>query len=211
MTRERLDAALRQCPLVAILRGIRPDEIVAVADALVDLGYSMIEVPLNSPDPLDSLARIGGRYDPAILIGAGTVLSAVEVMQVQQAGGSLVVAPNANPRVIAEGAKRNMVVLPGFATPTEAFAAIEAGATGLKFFPAEAASPKALRAQRSVLPKDMPILVVGGIQPTDMADWSAAGADGFGLGSGLFAPGMTARDVAARAALYQKALRGEEP
>lgn len=206
MPRERLAAALDCCPLVAILRGIRPDEVVAVADALVELGFTLIEVPLNSPDPLVSISRIARRYDPSVLIGAGTVLSVEQLEQVEQAGGTLVVSPNTNPQVISEGAARKLVTLPGFATPTEAFAAIEAGATGLKLFPAEAASPKILRAQRAVLPKDIAVLVVGGVQPSDMASWAAVGADGFGLGSGLYRPGMNAREVVQQAADYQSAL-----
>lgn len=202
MPRETLALALQSCPLVAILRGIRPDEIVPIADTLVELGFTLIEVPLNSPDPFESIARIAKRYGGPVLVGAGTVLSVAEVALVEQAGGKLIVAPNSNPAVIAESARRRLVVLPGFATPSEAFSAIEGGATGLKLFPAEAASPMVLKAQKAVLPKEVPVLVVGGVQPADIADWIAAGAEGFGLGSGLYQPGFDPTDVAVRAAGY---------
>lgn len=202
MPTERLARALAACPLVAILRGIRPDEVVGVADVLVEAGFAIIEVPLNSPDPLESIGRIARRYGANIMIGAGTVLDAGEVDKVEQAGGTLVVSPNTNPPVIAACARRQMVSLPGFATPSEAFMAIEAGATGLKLFPAEAASPRVLKAHKAVLPKGLPVLAVGGIQPDGMGPWIAAGADGFGLGSGLYAPGMSPNEVSARAVHY---------
>ncbi|OYY72804.1 2-dehydro-3-deoxy-6-phosphogalactonate aldolase [Sphingomonas sp. 28-63-12] len=194
-----LAAAMTRCPLVAILRGVRPDEIVAIADVLVAAGFAMIEVPLNSPDPLVSIAEIAHRYPAPMLIGAGTVLTVAQVAAVQQAGGRLIVSPNVDTPVIAASVAAGMVSLPGYFTPSEAFAALGAGATGLKLFPAEATSPAVLRAQRAVLPKLTPIFVVGGIGPQSMAPWTVAGAQGFGLGSALYQPGMSPADVAARA------------
>lgn len=193
------DAAMAHCPLVAILRGIRPDEIVAVADALVEAGFSMIEVPLNSPDPLDSIARIAKRYPAPVLIGAGTVLTVAQVEAVGQAGGRLIVSPNSDTAVIAATASSRLVSLPGYFTPTEAFAALAAGASGLKLFPAEAASPDILRAQRAVLPPDIYVLVVGGIKPEDLEMWHRSGAQGFGLGSALYSKGADPVEVRRRA------------
>jgi len=200
------DTAFARCPLVAILRGVRPDEIDAIGDGLVEAGFTLIEVPLNSPDPLDSIARLAKRLDGRALIGAGTVLQASQVHDVRAAGGRIIVSPNANPAVITAAASAGLASLPGIATPTEAFAAIDAGATALKLFPAEAASPAVLKAMRAVLPKDMRMLPVGGISPDTMAPWLAAGADGFGLGSALYAIGRGADDVAARARDFVAAL-----
>ncbi|TVV71116.1 2-dehydro-3-deoxy-6-phosphogalactonate aldolase [Sphingomonas solaris] len=196
------DAAMARCPLVAILRGVRPDEIEAIGDVLVEAGFSMIEVPLNSPDPLASIARIAGRYGDSVLVGAGTVLQAEQVEAVRQAGGRLIVSPNTDTAVIRATAAAGMVSLPGYFTPSEAFAAIAAGATGLKLFPAEAASPAMVRAQRAVLPREAAILIVGGIKPDGMAEWRAAGANGFGLGSALYAAGLDAHDVRRRAEAF---------
>jgi len=190
---------MARCPLVAILRGVRPEEIEGIADALVEAGFSMIEVPLNSPDPLASIARIAGRYGDDVLIGAGTVLSTDQVEAVRGVGGRLIVSPNTNAAVIAASAAAGLVSLPGYATPSEAFAAIEAGASGLKLFPAEAASPAVLRAHRAVLPRDMAVLVVGGITPETMAPWLDSGAQGFGLGSALYKPGDAPAAVGERA------------
>lgn len=201
------DAAMAHCPLVAILRGIRPDEIVAVADALVEAGFSMIEVPLNSPDPLDSIARIARRYPAPVLVGAGTVLTVAQVEAVRQAGGRLIVSPNTDPAVIGATVASGLVSLPGYFTPTEAFAAVAAGASGLKLFPAEAASPDMLRAHRAVLPPDIHILVVGGIKPEDLERWHRGGAQGFGLGSALYAKGADPADVRRRATDFILAAR----
>jgi len=193
---ELLATAMRACPLVAILRGIKPDEIEAVADALVAAGFTMIEVPLNSPEPLVSIAKIAHRYGPEVLIGAGTVLTVADVETVADAGGRLIVSPNVNPAVIARSAALGLVSLPGYATPTEAFAALEAGAHGLKLFPAEAASPGVLKAQLAVIPRNVPVLAVGGVTPENLGDWMAAGAAGGGLGSALYKAGRSADDVA---------------
>lgn len=200
------DTAFARCPLVAILRGVRPDEIGAIGEGLVAAGFTLIEVPLNSPDPLDSIARLAKQLDGRAVVGAGTVLRASQVDDVRAAGGRIIVSPNANPAVIAAAASAGLASLPGIATPTEAFAALDAGATALKLFPAEAASPAVLKAMRAVLPKSVRILPVGGIAPDTMAPWRAAGADGFGLGSALYTVGRSADDVAARARDFVAAL-----
>jgi 2-dehydro-3-deoxyphosphogalactonate aldolase len=196
---QAFDDAFAKCPLIAILRGVKPDEVEAIGEALVEAGFTILEVPMNSPDPLDSIARLARRFEGRAIVGAGTVLRVEDVEAVGAAGGTLIIAPNANVRVIAAAADKGYVALPGIATPTEAFAALDAGAAALKLFPAEAASPAVLKAMRAILPKDTRVLPVGGIVPELMADWRKAGAAGFGLGSALFAPGMTAADVGARA------------
>jgi 2-dehydro-3-deoxyphosphogalactonate aldolase len=201
------DAAFARCPLVAILRGVRPDEVESIGEALVDAGFAIIEVPLNSPDPLDSIARLARALGGRAVVGAGTVLRVADVAAVEQAGGTLIISPNANTQVIAAAAARGLVSLPGIATPTEAFAALEAGATALKLFPAEAASPAVLKAMRAVLPRDARVLPVGGITPEGMTPWRTAGAAGFGLGSALYAPGLSAPEVATRARAFIAALQ----
>jgi len=205
---ERFHAHLEECPLVAILRGLTPDEAEAVGEALVEAGFRLIEVPLNSPRPLESIARLAARFGEVAMIGAGTVTTAAQVAEVRDAGGALIVSPHTDERVIAATAAAGLVSLPGFLTPSEAFAALRAGAHALKLFPAEVATPAVLKAQRAVLPRDVPILPVGGIDPERMAPWLAAGADGFGLGSALFRPGMTASEVSERARQFVAALAG---
>jgi 2-dehydro-3-deoxyphosphogalactonate aldolase len=200
------DAAFARCPLIAILRGVKPDEVEGIGDALVDAGFTLIEVPMNSPDPLDSIARLARRFEGPAVIGAGTVLTEGQVEQVRAVGGTMIISPNANTRVIAASAEAGMVSLPGVVTPTEAFAGIEAGATALKLFPAEGSSPVILKAMRAVLPKDMRLLPVGGIAPDTMGPWREAGAAGFGLGSALYKPGFTAAEVGARARAFVSAL-----
>lgn len=190
------------CPLVAIIRGVTPDEAVAVGEALYDAGIRVIEVPLNSPDPFASIARLARHFGATATVGAGTMLDPGDVARVGDAGGTLIVAPNANPAVIAATVAAGLVSAPGYFTPTEAFAALAAGAHVLKLFPAEAASPVVLKAQRAVLPKDVPVLPVGGITPESMAAWMAAGATGFGLGGGVFTPGMTPAEAGANARRY---------
>jgi 2-dehydro-3-deoxyphosphogalactonate aldolase len=199
---QAFDDAFAKCPLIAILRGVKPDEVEAIGEALVEAGFTILEVPMNSPDPLDSIARLARRFEGRAVVGAGTVLRVEDVEAVGAAGGTLIIAPNANVRVIAAAADKGYVALPGIATPTEAFAALDAGAAALKLFPAEAASPAVLRAMRAILPKDTRVLPVGGIVPELMADWRKAGAAGFGLGSALFALGMTAADVDVRARTF---------
>ncbi|WP_226015623.1 2-dehydro-3-deoxy-6-phosphogalactonate aldolase [Novosphingobium sp. FKTRR1] len=198
-----LAPAMKRCPLVAILRGVRPDEVEAIADAIIEAGFTMIEVPLNSPEPLESIARLAKRYGPQVLVGAGTVLSVADVAAVRDAGGRLIVSPNVNADVIR--ASSGLVSLPGFFTPTEAFAAIEAGATGLKLFPADGASPAYLKAQCAVLPKGLPLLAVGGVTPDNLEQWAAAGAHGAGLGSALYKAGQSAAQVGQQAQAFAKA------
>ena len=163
-------------------------------------------MPLNSPEPLKSIERLAGRLGERALVGAGTVLDPGQVNAVKSAGGRLIVSPNTNPDVIAATAAAGLVSCPGYFTPTEAFAAIAAGAHALKLFPAEAATPAVVKAQRAVLPREIPILVVGGVKPEQMGAWKAAGADGFGLGSGLFKPGNSAEQVLENASSYVAAL-----
>jgi 2-dehydro-3-deoxyphosphogalactonate aldolase len=203
---DEFNAAFARCPLIAILRGVRPEEAVAIGEALVDAGFSLIEAPLNSPDPLDSIARLAHALGDRAVIGAGTVLRATEVAAVQAAGGAMIVSPNTNLDVIAAAAGAGLVCVPGVATPSEAFAALDAGATALKLFPAEASSPAALKAMRAVLPRDVRVLPVGGITPDALAPWLKAGAAGFGLGSALYTPGMTHESVGARARSFIAAL-----
>lgn len=199
-------AHFAECPLIAIIRGVTPGDVVAVGDALVAAGIRIIEVPLNSLDPLVSIERLARHLGDAATVGAGTVLAAAAVAQVSDAGGALIVAPNTDPAVIAATVAAGLVSAPGYFTPTEAFAAIAAGAHVLKLFPAEAASPGVLKAHKAVLPKPIPVLPVGSITPDSMAAWRAAGAAGFGLGGGVFTPGMTAADVRAAALRYVAAL-----
>jgi 2-dehydro-3-deoxyphosphogalactonate aldolase len=201
------DAAFARLPLIAILRGVRPDEVVGVGEALVAAGFTIIEVPLNSPEPFDGIARLAEAVAGRAVVGAGTVLRVEDVARVEAAGGTLIISPNANTAVIAEAAGRGLVSLPGIATPTEAFAALEAGAAALKLFPAEAASPGVLKAMRAVLPKSARVLPVGGIAPDTMAPWLAAGAAGFGLGGALYAAGMSADEVSRRAANFVATLK----
>ena len=203
---ELFRSRLAECPLIAILRGLRPDEAEAIGDALYEGGIRIIEVPLNSPEPLDSIARLSARLGEKALIGAGTVLGVDDVGRVRAAGGRLIVSPSCNADVIAATAAAGLVSCPGFFTPTEAFVAHGAGAHALKLFPAEAATPAVLRSMRAVLPKDLPIIVVGSVTPESMAPWRTAGADGFGLGSGLFRPGQLPADTMDKARAYVAAL-----
>ncbi|WP_174503660.1 2-dehydro-3-deoxy-6-phosphogalactonate aldolase [Acidiphilium sp. C61] len=200
--KEHLDA----CPLVTILRGVAPDEVMALGEALVDAGLRIIEVPLNSPDPFESIARLARGLGTRALIGAGTVMTAEDVARLAGAGGQLMVTPHADPALVAEAKRRGLIALPGFFTPAEAFALIGAGADGLKLFPAEAASPAVLKALRAVLPPALPVLPVGGITPATLAPWREAGAGGFGIGSALYRPGDDAAAVRMKAAGFIAAL-----
>ena len=205
---ELFDDLFAQCPLVAILRGITPDEAEAVGDALYQGGIRIIEVPLNSPDPLDSIARLSAHLGDRALIGAGTVLRAEQVDQVRAAGGRLIVSPSTNPEVIVATVAAGMVSCPGYFTLTEAFLALDSGAHALKLFPAEAASPAVVKAQRAVLPSEANLLVFGGVRADAMQPWLAAGANGFGLGSGIYKPRQTAAETLVKARAYGAALTG---
>ena len=208
---EELKRRLAECPLVAIIRGVTPGEAEAIGEAIFAAGIRIIEVPLNSPDPLASIKRLAGRFGETALIGAGTVLDPADVARVAQAGGRIIVSPNNFPPVIEAAAAAGLVSLPGFFTPSEAFAALRAGATGLKLFPAEGTSPAVVKALRAVVPRQVPLLVVGGVGPGTMQPWTDAGADGFGLGSGLYRPGQPPEETAAKARAYVDATRGISP
>jgi 2-dehydro-3-deoxyphosphogalactonate aldolase len=204
---EKFSTATRELPLVAILRGLTPAEAADVGDAIVEPGFRLLEVPLNSPQPFASIALMRARF-PQALVGAGTVLDVQQVRDVHAAGGELIVSPNFNAEVIAEAVRLGMVCLPGVMTPTEAFGALAAGATGLKLFPAELASPAVVKALLAVLPRGTPLMPVGGITPANMAEWRAAGATGFGIGSALYKPGKQAPAVRADAARFIAAYTG---
>lgn len=200
--RELLHRYLDRCRLVAILRGVKPDEAEAIGGAVVEAGIRIIEVPLNSPDPLTSIERLAKRFGENVLVGAGTVLDPADVQRVRNVGGRIIVSPDTNVEVIAVAAAAGMVASPGYFTPSEGFAAIRAGATALKLFPAEGATPAVLKAQLAVLPKDIPILIVGGVKPDNMRPWIEAGAAGFGLGGGLYQGGQSAADTLSKAQAY---------
>jgi 2-dehydro-3-deoxyphosphogalactonate aldolase len=202
-----LRTALRTCPLIAILRGITPEDLPAATDALIAAGFAIIEVPLNSPRPLESLRYLAGRAGASLLVGAGTVLTAAEAEAVADAGVRLAIAPNFDAAVVAAAKRRGLLALPGVATPSEAFAALQAGADGLKLFPAELLPPKAVRAWRAVLPPATLLIPVGGITPENMGDYLAAGADGFGIGSALYKPGISAADLGAAARRFIESWR----
>ena len=191
---QQFQALQAKLPLIAILRGLTPSEAVPVGAALQSAGFGLWEVPLNSPEPLQSIAAMREAY-PDVLVGAGTVLTPQQVRDVHAAGGQLIISPNCNPAVIDETVKLGLISLPGVFTPTEAFMALEHGAHGLKIFPAELASPAVVKALLAVLPKGSNIYPVGGIAPDNMAPWLQAGAAGFGIGSALFKPGKTAAQV----------------
>jgi 2-dehydro-3-deoxyphosphogalactonate aldolase len=200
--KELLHRCLDECPLIAIVRGIAVEEAEAIGDAVREAGIRIIEVPLNSPDPLVSIERLARRLGDSMLVGAGTVLTVRQVADVKQAGGRLIVSPDTNADVIAATASAGMVSCPGYFTPSEAFRALESGATALKIFPAEGASPAVLKAHLAVLPRDVRVLAVGGIPPDILRPWLDAGAGGFGLGSGLYKPGRSAAETLERARAY---------
>jgi 2-dehydro-3-deoxyphosphogalactonate aldolase len=194
-------------PLIAVLRGITPEEIPVVGAALVTHGFRILEVPLNSPRPLHSIAALATQFGERCLLGAGTVTAAKEVKEVSAAGGHLIVMPHCDTAVIREAKRKRMVCIPGVATPTEAFAALAAGADGLKMFPSDQLPPAALKAWRAVLPRETLVFPVGGIRPDSMGPYWAAGASGFGTGSNLYSPGSTVEHVRSSAAAYAAAFR----
>jgi 2-dehydro-3-deoxyphosphogalactonate aldolase len=196
-----------ECPLVAIIRGVTPADAEATARAIFDGGIRIIEVPLNSPQPFDSIQIVARALGDRALIGAGTVLDTDDVRRVQDVGGRLIVAPNMNEDVVRATVDAGMVSSPGFFTPTEAFAAIEAGALALKLFPAEAASPAVVKALKAVLPKDIPLIAVGGVRVDNLREWLEAGTDGFGLGSGLFKPGQDPGETLEKARAFVAAVK----
>jgi 2-dehydro-3-deoxyphosphogalactonate aldolase len=200
--KELFQRYLGECPLVAIIRGVTPDEAEAIGEAIYEGGIRIIEVPLNSPDPLRSIASLAKKFGDRVLVGAGTVLDPADVQRIKDVGGRIIVSPDTNVDVIAATAAAGLVASPGYFTPSEAFAAIRAGATGLKLFPAEAASPEVLKAQLAVIPKEIPVLVVGGVKPDTMRPWLGAGARGFGLGGGLYKPGQSPEETLAKARAY---------
>jgi 2-dehydro-3-deoxyphosphogalactonate aldolase len=202
MTTPSLRTYLAPLPLIAVLRGISPPEIPPVAGALTDHGFRMLEVPLNSPDPFTSIRLLADTFGERCLTGAGTVLKVADVERVAAAGGRLIVMPHADVAIIREAKRLGLVCAPGVATLTEAFAALDAGADGLKMFPAELLSAAVLKAWRAVLPKDVLVFAVGGIRPDNMAAHWAAGANGFGTGSNLYRPGASADEVRVVAAAY---------
>lgn len=203
----RFEAAMRVLPLVAILRGLPPEDAEAAAAVLVDAGFKLIEVPLNSPDPFTSIATMRRVLPPDVLVGAGTVMRIDQVKQLADLGADLMVTPHTDPALIAAAKAAGLASLPGFYTPSEAFAALAAGATALKLFPAEQAGPATVKALRAVLPADARVLPVGGISPDNLADWRTAGAAGFGLGSALYAKGTTIAELGERARRFVAAWR----
>ncbi len=203
----RWEAVLSDMPLVAILRGVTPDEVVGIGEALIEAGFKVVEVPLNSPDPFVSIEKLVKALGERAIVGAGTVLSVDQVRELARVGGQICISPNANPEVIREAKKLGMISFPAFFTPTEAFTAIEAGADALKLFPGELAGCKGLKAVKAVLPKGLPVFPVGGVDATNMAEYVAAGAAGFGMGSGVYKPGDSGDLVREKATAYVKAWR----
>lgn len=199
--------AASECGIIAILRGIAPDAALAVGAALFQAGVSIVEVPLNSPEPFLSIALLADTLRGRMIVGAGTVLDVESVDRLKASGGEISVSPDCNPEVIARAVEVGLVPLPGVFTPTEAFAAIRAGARHLKLFPAEAASPGTVKAWRAVLPRDVKLYAVGGVTPANMRAWADAGCDGFGIGSNIYKPGMTADDAGRNASAFVAAWR----
>jgi 2-dehydro-3-deoxyphosphogalactonate aldolase len=202
-----LTSWLDRSPLIAILRGVRPDEAEAIVEVLAEAGILIAEVPLNSPEPFDSIERLARRFGDAMLIGAGTVRRPDEVRRIAEVGGRLIVMPHADVAVVRAAKVAGLLATPGILSPTEAFAALDAGADGLKLFPAEAASPAVLTAMRAVLPKGTPVIPVGGMAAGTLAPWRRAGAAGFGAGSSIYKPGDGPAEVRAKAATLTAALR----
>jgi 2-dehydro-3-deoxyphosphogalactonate aldolase len=206
--RQLLRRYLDQCPLIAIIRGVTPDEAEAIGEAIFHGGIRIIEVPLNSPEPLKSIERLAAKFGDRMLVGGGTVFTPASVADIQAVGGRLIVSPHTNSNVIRATAQAGLVSCPGYFTPTEAFAALDAGAAALKLFPAEGARPAVLQAQMAVIPKDVPMIMVGGIKPDNMQPWIDAGAAGFGLGGGLYKPGQSPAETLDKARAYVAGVPG---
>lgn len=200
--KQLFNGAVERMPLIAVLRWITPNEVEAVGEALIEAGFKLIEVPLNSPEPYESIRRLSRRFGGDAVIGAGTVMDSTDVKRAQDAGGRLIVMPHADVEVVRAAHWAGLACIPGVATPTEGFAAMAAGADGLKLFPAEAIPPAAVRAWRAVFAKKIPLFPTGGIEPEIMAEYVAAGASGFGTGGKLYAPGRTLEEVRERAQAY---------
>jgi 2-dehydro-3-deoxyphosphogalactonate aldolase len=204
----RFEDAASQCGIVAILRGVKPSEVLDIGTALHEAGIRIVEVPLNSPDPFVSITALTDHFKGRLVTGAGTVLDVESVDRLKAAGGTISVSPDCNPAVIARAVEQGLVPLPGVFTPTEAFAAVRAGATHLKLFPAEAASPVTVKAWKAVLPKHVQVYAVGGVTPANMQAWRDAGCAGFGIGSNIYKPGLGAEDVRRNAAEFVAAWNG---
>ena len=198
---------LKESPLIAILRGITPAEVIEISEVLVNKNFKIIEIPLNSPDPIKSIEMLVSHFKDEVIIGAGTVMDLGSIKMIAEAGARLSVMPNGNVRIVKAAKARGLITIPGVYTPTEAFAMIESGADALKLFPAEGAPPMVLKAMKAVLPTAIPILPVGGITPDKMAEYQKAGANGFGLGSALYKPGMTVDEVAQNADAFNEGLK----
>jgi 2-dehydro-3-deoxyphosphogalactonate aldolase len=192
-----LKSLLERCPLIAILRGVQPAEVESIGAALEEAGVSIIEVPLNSPQPLESISILARRFGDRILVGAGTLTRPSQVAEVAGAGGRLIVTPHADTAIVRAAKAAGLIAVPGFFNPTEAFALLDSGADAIKLFPAEVLGPPMLKALRAVLPADAIVMPVGGVGPREIATWTAAGAGGFGVGSSIYRPGDYARSVAA--------------
>jgi 2-dehydro-3-deoxyphosphogalactonate aldolase len=205
--RDTFDRYFSQCPLVAIIRGVTPSEAADIGRALFEGGIRIVEVPLNSPDPFSSIRAIADALGDTALVGAGTVIDPADVARVKDAGGRIIVSPNMNPAVIRATVEAGLISSPGIFTPSEAFTALESGAHMIKLFPAEAASPKVVKSMRAVLPRDVILLVVGGVTPESVGGWLDAGANGFGLGGGLYKPGQSVEDTVRKARAYVEALK----
>jgi 2-dehydro-3-deoxyphosphogalactonate aldolase len=202
----RFIQAIASMPIVAILRGVKPDEVVAVAQAIYDAGVRVIEVPLNSPDPFTSIKKLAEHFGDRAIVGAGTVLNTADVARCHEAGAQIIVSPNMNPEVIRASVASGMISAPGCLTPTEAFAALEAGAHAVKLFPGELVSAAAVKAMRAVLPTDAIVLVVGGVSEELVNTYRDAGANGFGIGGGIYRAGYSAAQAGANAAAFVKAM-----
>ena len=205
--KELLGRYMDECPLVAIIRGVTPGEAEAIGEAIYESGIRIIEVPLNSPDPLISIQRLAAKFGDRVLVGAGTVLDPGDVKRIGDVGGRIIVSPDTNSDVIKAAVSAGLVSSPGYFTPSEAFDAIRAGATALKLFPAEAATPGVLKSQLAVLPRDVPVIAVGGIRPDNMRPWLEAGASGFGLGGGLYQSGQSPSETLEKARSYVAGLK----